>query len=174
MRINFFGGPSSGKSTTASWIFSEMKMKRLSVELVTEYVKAWTYLKRPVGQFDQLYLFGKQLQYEYRFLNGGVEHIVTDSPLFLSYCYAKKYVGEEVAKPLLELEQFYSKTHPSLDIYLVRGDKPYDKAGRYQSEDEAREMDLFISEEIGKHKPSCVFANYKEREKILEHILKNI
>ena len=36
MRINFLAGPGAGKSTTAAWIFSELKRKQASVELVTE------------------------------------------------------------------------------------------------------------------------------------------
>ena len=40
MRINFLGGPSSGKSTTAAWLFAQLKDRQASIELVTEYVKA--------------------------------------------------------------------------------------------------------------------------------------
>jgi len=40
MRINFLAGPGAGKSTTTAWIFSELKLRQVSVELVTEYVKS--------------------------------------------------------------------------------------------------------------------------------------
>ena len=84
MRINLLAGPGSGKSTTAAWLFSELKIRHISVELITEYVKSWATQKRQVTTFDQVYLFGKQMQYEYRFLNNGIKNVVTDSPLILS------------------------------------------------------------------------------------------
>ena len=37
--INLFGGPGCGKSTTAADLFARMKLRGLSVELVTEYAK---------------------------------------------------------------------------------------------------------------------------------------
>ena len=143
MRINFFAGPGTGKSTTAAWIFAELKKRGVSVEYVTEYVKAWAYQKREVKQFDQVYLFAKQHHAEYQFLSHGVDHIVTDSPTFQSVIYAQKFTPE-LAPALAQMCEVYDQSYPSLNIFLTRGEKPYSQQGRYQTEDQAREWDAII------------------------------
>ena len=61
MRICLYAGPGAGKSTTAAWLFSQLKMQDYDIELVTEYVKQWTYTKRlPVG-FEQMLILANQL-----------------------------------------------------------------------------------------------------------------
>lgn len=62
MIINLFGGPGSGKSTLASLIFSEMKLKNINCELVTEYAKQLTWQDRQNTLKNQLYVLGKQLE----------------------------------------------------------------------------------------------------------------
>jgi len=56
-RINLFGGPCSGKSTIASWLFSRLKEEDIDVEFVSEYIKGWTFIPRNCDSFDQLYVF---------------------------------------------------------------------------------------------------------------------
>lgn len=142
MRINLLGGPGSGKSTTAAWLFSELKRKQISIELVTEYVKAWACQKRPVNEFDQVYLLGKQMQYEYRFISSGVKNIVTDSPVMLSPVYANAYYPDlGISVPMLQIVAEYEKRHPSINIFLRRKNKPYVQEGRYQTLEQAKKID---------------------------------
>ena len=170
MRINFFGGPSAGKSTTSAWLFSELKMNGYSVEQVTEYVKSWAYLKREIKYFDQIYLFGKQMQYEYRFLEHGAQNIVTDSPVFLSYCYAKKYYPR-ISSQLLLLCKEYDSVHRPINIFLERKDKPYDTQGRYQSKEEAMEIDRMIKFELSQQGAGPrIVTDYKNRKGIYDFV----
>lgn len=37
--VNLYGGPGTGKSTGASYIFSKLKLAGVEAELVTEYAK---------------------------------------------------------------------------------------------------------------------------------------
>jgi ABC-type multidrug transport system ATPase subunit len=62
--INLFGGPGSGKSTTAAYLYAGLKNQGVNAELIREYVKDWAYESRTVGVFDQLYFFGKQVRRE--------------------------------------------------------------------------------------------------------------
>jgi tRNA uridine 5-carbamoylmethylation protein Kti12 len=145
MRINLLGGPGSGKSTTAAWLFSELKRKLVSVEHVNEYVKAWAYANRPVDHYDQIYFMAKQMQYEYRFLKNGVKNIVTDSPVDLSIVYAPEHL-----KPAMRLMcQTYNKDFDFVNIFIARGDKPYVQEGRYQDKKCAMEVDQKIIMELG-------------------------
>jgi len=144
VRINFFGGPGSGKSTTAADVFARLKRELVSVEHVGEYVKAWAYQNRPVDFYDQFYLQAKQMQYEYRFLKAGVRNIVTDSPVALSYVYSAPHLRDV----LKLVSDTYDKDFASYNIFLLRGDKPYVAAGRYQSKTKATEIDKKIMDEV--------------------------
>jgi hypothetical protein len=145
VRINLFGGPGSGKSTTAAWLFSELKRRLVSVEHVNEYVKAWAYAKRPVDHYDQIYIMAKQMQYEYRFLKNGIKNIVTDSPVDLSIVYSPEHL-----KPAMRLlSQTYNQDFAYENIFIRRGDKPYVQEGRYQDKARALEVDQKIQQELG-------------------------
>lgn len=175
MRINLLAGPGAGKSTTAAWLFSELKTRNISVELITEYVKTWAVQKRGVTTFDQVYLFGKQMQYEYRFLNNGVKNIVTDSPLALSCIYGDFYYPElKLGSDLLPILNKYESMFPSINIYLDRKDKKYIQEGRYQTYDQAIEVDNLVKNFIKTHLTNVHFIEYSDRQSILELVLNNI
>jgi AAA domain-containing protein len=165
MRFNFFGGPGAGKSTTAALVFAAMKKELFSVELVSEYVKAWAYAKQPVDFYDQFYIQAKQMHYEYRFLKNGVKNIVTDSPVALSYVYAPP----SLRGALQHVSDTYDQDFASLNIFLVRGDKPYVAAGRYQDKEKALEIDEKIMQIV----PNLVFANYGDMDGIMQYIREN-
>lgn len=169
MRINLLGGPGSGKSTTAAWLFSVLKENQISVELITEYVKSWACQKRQVTSFDQVYLLGKQMQYEFRFLNAGVKNVVTDSPVFLSAVYSEVYYSElKISKPILELVDAYEKQFPSVNLFLNRKNKPYVQEGRYQNYEEAKQVDDLIRSHLATRPEwKTHFVDYNDRGELL-------
>lgn len=175
MRINLFGGPGAGKSTTAAWLFSEMKRRNYSVELVSEYVKSWAIAKRPVIGFDQIYLMGKQMNYEFRFLSNGIDHIVTDSPVLLSACYAKKYFDHlNVASHMEAIIAEYDRLNPSLNIFINRDGKEYRTEGRYQSADEASQIDLIVRDTLLRNGVEFKEFSFFDTEGMLAHVQQSI
>lgn len=132
--INLFAGPGAGKSTTASGVFHDMKLKGYKVELILEYAKDLTYEDRVAALKVQPYIFGKQLMRLMRVYDK-VDFIITDSPLALSCHYGKKW-PKSFTKSCLEIfHQFYN-----INFFLERI-KPYVKLGRTQSEEGARKID---------------------------------
>ena len=47
--INLFGAAGSGKSTAASYIFSQLKMRGIECELVQEFAKDLTWEERKIA-----------------------------------------------------------------------------------------------------------------------------
>lgn len=178
MRVNFFGGPSAGKSTTAAWLFSQLKEKQVSVELVNEYVKQWSYQNRKINEFDQTYIFGKQLHYEYRYLTCGVKNTITDSPVLLSAIYANLYWEKlDLGQQIEQISDKYDEKFPAINIFLNRKDKPYVKEGRYQNYEQAKEIDAVISSKLNnKYKigENLFYIDYSDREAILDTVLKYV
>lgn len=146
-RICFYGGPGAGKSLEAASAFVSLKKQHRKAELVQEYIKNWAYEKRLPKSFAQVYIFGKQLYAEDLVLSNGVDLVVTDSPVFLGTCYAKKFQTPGW-KQLVELSDIFDQHFPPLHIYLERGNKPYQTAGRYQKYEEALEMDRFVLQQL--------------------------
>jgi hypothetical protein len=166
MRINFLGGPDSRKTTTAADVFARLKRLRVSVEYVTEYVKPWAYEKRKVHPYDQFYLQAKQMQYEYRFLKTGVKNVVTDSPVVLGYVYAP----ENLKPTLRHVSDTFDKGFPSFNIFLLRGESDYNSHGRYQTREEAMEIDDRIRREV----PDLTFIDFNDIDGIMSLVLERI
>jgi len=135
--INLFGGPGTGKSTTASMLFASMKLDDISCELINEYAKGkvWEGSLRTLD--DQLYVFSKQYHRQF-IVNGQVDYAVTDSPILLSMFYGKN--KSDTFKRLV-LERF--NEYDNINIFLVRM-KAYQQAGREQNEEEAIAIDSAI------------------------------
>lgn len=175
MRINLYAGPGAGKSTTAAWLFAELKKRDYSVELVSEYVKSWAIAKRDIIGFDQVYLMGKQLNYEYRFLANGIKHIVTDSPVLLSACYTRSYFDDlKIADHMEAIIAEYEARHPSLNIFLNREGKEYRTEGRWQTAEEAKKIDTIVKDALGRNGLSYTEFSFYDTESILKHVIENL
>lgn len=162
MRVNFFGGANTGKSTTAPGVFSALKKTHFNVEYIPEYIKLWAYQGKVPKSFDPFYIFAKHLHAEDNFLQAGVEHIVSDSPLLIQVFYAKKHgfvSWEAMHKTALDFENKY----PSLNIFLDRTGIPYNQHGRYETEEQAMVIDQEMKELLDYSKvPYTLFKTVDE------------
>jgi hypothetical protein len=141
--INLWGGPGSGKSTTAAEVFAIMKHAGMSVELITEYVKAWAWRGERIGEFDDIYLFAKQSRRESA-CYGKVDWLITDSPLGLSAVYERLYhpsntFMRDVCAAHRTRQHAAGITHVNCLVRRVQ-------AGRYEDETAARRVDGIVEE----------------------------
>jgi hypothetical protein len=149
--INLYGGPGTGKSTSAAYLYYLLKQGGRNVEMVREYVKDWAWEGRKIGDFDQLYFLGKQSRKE-SMLFDKVDFIVTDSPIAMSSFYAKLYNPEVIAKPItMAVRAYYdlsiAKKHRHWHVFLARS-KVYNPSGRFQTEAQAKVMDVQLKTEL--------------------------
>jgi hypothetical protein len=134
------------KSVAAASIFSRLKIVGSNVELVDEYAKTWAWEKRQIESYDQGYLFMKQLRKEHIVLRAGGA-LITDSPLTMSVCYARRY-GFKCWENLQAIADQFEQDYPSINILLNRGDCEYQQEGRYEDHDQAVAMDKSIREHL--------------------------
>ena len=62
--VNFYGGPSVGKSTSAAYCFAALKQRGINSELIREFVKEYCWQGRPLDTYSQFYFLGKQIHKE--------------------------------------------------------------------------------------------------------------
>ena len=152
MRINLFGGPGSGKTITAAWLFSALACDGYDIALIPEFIKTYAYRHEiPKSRsFDQLYIFASQLALEEAPSFSDIKHIVTESPVALG-CFYAKINKCPCWKHLLAIIKDYDLVHPSTDIFLERSGIPYLTSGRYQTEKDAinidKELRIFLKED---------------------------
>lgn len=147
--INLMGGPGVGKSTVATGLFSQLKQRKISCELVTEYAKESVWEGTQKLLENQIHVFSEQFRRQFRLLNK-VSYVVTDSPLLLSSIYFDHYF-EKLSKDVNIftpeytdlLRRFFEQTFLQFDntIYYLNRVKEYDPNGRNQSLDEAKLID---------------------------------
>lgn len=144
--INLFGGPGTGKSTTAAGVFHALKQLGVNAELVQEYAKdkAWEFEQfkgneTPLVFKCQEYLFAQQM-FRMRRLVGSAEIVVTDAPILMGIAYMSPTFD------LPSLKNVISEAHHLFDnrnFFLIRK-KEYNPRGRIHSEEQAKLMDVKI------------------------------
>lgn len=149
--INLFGGPGTGKSTTAAGLFHKMKKKDYKVEYIQEYAKELTFGKDYTRLADQLHIVGEQHHRMYR-LRDQVDYLIHDSPFVMGIVYLQDdpHLPKKLYKKLVT-EMFNS--YNNLNIFLKRNTKDigYQEYGRSQSLDEAIEKDKQIKRLLNKY-----------------------
>ncbi len=149
--ICLYGGPGSGKSTTAAGLFYRLKSAGVNAEMNREYIKEWVWEDRKIKPGDQTYYFAKMARKERIYMKAGIDVIITDSPLILTHFYGMKF------------DEFEQKSNTSLTMlkhhheickhygykvehFVLHRDKPYNQQGRYQDEETAKSFDIEIKE----------------------------
>lgn len=98
------------------------------------------YLGRQPKGYDQLVLFSEQAQREFNFLYGGVELVINDAPLLLNVYYTLLN-GCDYWKHAEKIAIQHHQDFPSMDIFIHRGGRKFNPKGRFQTEEQARELD---------------------------------
>ena len=161
--INLFGGPGTGKSTTAAGLFYEMKSQGYRVELVTEFAKDLVYQESYFRLKDQLMILARQ-NHKLWVLKDKVDYAIVDSPLLLSQHYYQDNgdYSEQLFKDFV-LDTY--NRYDNLNIFLQRNieEHPHQEYGRLQTLDEAIEIDKSIKDILDSvnahYKPILVSSN---------------
>lgn len=155
--VNLFAGPGAGKSTAAAYIFSQLKMKGVNCELITEFAKDKTWEKNYSALRCQEYVFGKQ-SYKMDRCRDQVDVIITDSPLPLGVFYNQNPVlGPHYEHLVMDVFNTYDNVN-----YFINRKKPYNPVGRNQTEEEAKEIDERIKTFCQKHDISYLIKDGTE------------
>jgi hypothetical protein len=138
--VNMYGGPGTGKSTTAAGLFFLLKVQDINCELSREFAKDLVWGLRTHLFDQQAFVYTEQAR-RLRELEGKVDIAVTDSPLLMSLVYGNPPKG------LRELVRAERDRYQEFDVLLLRV-KDYQQAGRTQTEEQAMEVDEEVRRQL--------------------------
>ena len=116
--VNLYGGPGTGKSSGAAYIFSKLKMAGIDAEYVTEFAKDKVWENNTEAFKCQFYISGKQA-FRISRCFGKVDVIITDSPIVLGKIYADLIGRPKLGLACLEEADQYP-AGSTLEIFLNR------------------------------------------------------
>ncbi len=137
--VNLFGGPGAGKSTLASGAFYTFKREGMNFEFVHEFAKELAWEKRQDALQNQVYILGNQMQM-YKRCAEQVECIITDTSILYGTIYDRKYNHTPYPEEFEALVLAAFRSMRTLNFYVERI-KPYNPVGRYQDEEDAKDID---------------------------------
>ncbi|MCL2463414.1 MAG: ATP-binding protein, partial [Defluviitaleaceae bacterium] len=146
--VNFFAGPSAGKTTCAWEVAAELKKKNIVTEYVPEYAKEMVWDNRRDlldGSYEkQLQILEAQAHRVERLI-GKVEVDVTDSPVLLQTAYCK----ENQAEFEKEAMRRFSATH-NFNLFINRGEH-FEQAGRIHTLEQSRAVDQEVKDILARN-----------------------
>lgn len=161
--LNFYGGPGVGKSTTATGVFSALKLRGVSCEYVNEYAKEITWEGTQKLLENQLHVFAEQTRRQWR-LVGQVDYIITDSPLLLATVYLDYYnKSQQMFSPEyfdLTKKFFFATFDWFKNVnFVIRRNKQYVTRGRNQTAEQAGEIDTLITKLLAEHQIEPIYTD---------------
>ena len=171
--INIAGGPGTGKTTIAAELFSKLKEKGYEVENVSEFAKELVWEGRNEAFDDRLYMHGEQ-NHRLMQMNGKLDYIITDSPLFLTAVYNDYYLKDKFPKSYNQMiENVTCETFKLYNnkTYLLERNTNYKIVGRRENKNTAKQIDEALIKYLDKNK-----IKYKKLslDSALENILKDL
>ncbi len=130
--IAFYAGPGAGKSTTATGVFSLLKMHGVNCEYTSEYAKDKAWDETLLVCYNPYEICAEQYQRQFR-LMGKVDVIITDSPLLLQAAYNDEPEFNDLAVHLFKKFNNYN--------YVIKRKKEFNPKGRAHNLEEAKKLD---------------------------------
>ena len=139
--INIIGGPGCEKSLFTAAIILQLHLRNKSVELIPDYAKSLVWQKDYEALRNQYKIAQQQFQM-LELLDGQVQYLVTECSLPQVLYYNEFYPDNicDVAKTRKQILEWY-KQHNNVNILVERGDRKYVHTGRFQDEEQAKEVD---------------------------------
>lgn len=139
--INILGGPGCDKSLFTSAIILYLNLHKKTVEQIPDFAKSLVWRSDFEALKNQYHIAQQQFSM-LELLDGQVQYLVTECSLPQILYYNEHHPENicDVAKTRKQILAWY-KQHNNINIMVERGDKKYIHAGRFQDEDQAREVD---------------------------------
>jgi AAA domain len=136
--VNFFGGPGTGKSTTAAELFALMKKQGFKVELLHEIAKDYVWERWDHIFREQDWISAHQHRLQRRLVGHDVDYVIIDSSLLLGIFYTPPDFPPSFKTFVRDVFDSYT----NINFYLQRSTEfDYVQVGRNQTPEQAHAID---------------------------------
>jgi len=139
--INIIGGPGSDKSLFSAAIVLLLNLRNKTAETIPDYAKSLVWQQNFEVLKNQYFIAQRQFEM-LNLLDGQVQFLITECSLPQILYYNENYPENicDVQKTRKQILEWYHQ-HNNVNIFVERGDKKYVHTGRFQDEDQARDID---------------------------------
>mgnify|MGYP001064545783 CR=1 FL=1 len=137
LMVNFYAGPSSGKTTAALELTAALKKAGYNVEYISEYAKELVLEYRTAELNDQKHVTDEQYR-RFDRIRTSTDVIVTDSPVLLGLVYGDGKIDDEYAKQI----RGYYDSFDNFNMLMTRPkDATFQTEGRVHDEKQSIALD---------------------------------
>ena len=157
--INIIGGPGCDKSLVSAAIIVSLNLRGKTVELIPDFAKSLVWQKDFEALKNQYFIAQQQFSM-LELLDGQVHYLVTECSLPQLLYYNEHYEENicDVAKTRKQILEWH-KQHNNVNIVVERSERKYIQTGRFQHEEQARQIDRALRATLGReHLPYTVLA----------------
>lgn len=169
--INFFGAPSSGKTTLAAKLYSQMKIARLKVEITTEFAKDLIYDNSNAVD-DQIFVTSTQYHKLYTARQNNLDFVITDSPIMLGVVYSNLKASQPYDKRAFSDLMFSAfKEFNNINILIIPEDiEDFKNYGRRHDKEASLKISKDIKAMLESYKIPYIKFSFQEHEKLFDLI----
>ncbi|MBK1682163.1 MULTISPECIES: hypothetical protein [Rhodoferax] len=144
--INIIGGPGSDKSLFSAAIVLHLSLQGKTVETIPDFAKSLVWQQNFEVLKNQYFIAQRQFEM-LNLIDGQVHFLITECSLPQVLFYNENYSENicDIAKTREQILQWY-RQNDNVNVLVKRGDKKYVRSGRFQDEEQAREVDQGLRE----------------------------
>ena len=139
--INIIGGPGCDKSLITSAIIVFLKLREKTIEVIPDFAKSLVWQQNFEVLKNQYFIAQRQFEM-LSLLDGQVQFLVTECSLPQVLYYNENYLDNicDIDKTRRQILEWYNQCN-NINVFVERGDRKYIRTGRFQDEEQARNID---------------------------------
>jgi hypothetical protein len=144
--VNVIGGPGCDKSLITSAIIVFLKLREKTIEVIPDFAKSLVWQQNFEVLKNQYFIAQRQFEM-LSLLDGQVQFLVTECSLPQVLFYNENYLDNicDIEKTRKQILEWYNQCN-NINIFVERGDRKYIRTGRFQDEEQARNIDRGMRE----------------------------
>ena len=144
--INVIGGPGCDKSLITAAIIVFLKLREKTIEVIPDFAKSLVWQQNFEVLKNQYFIAQRQFEM-LSLLDGQVQFLVTECSLPQVLFYNENYLDNicDIEKTRKQILEWYNQCN-NINIFVERGDRKYIRTGRFQDEEQARNVDRGMRE----------------------------
>lgn len=139
--INIMGGPGCDKSLITSAIIVFLKLREKTIEVIPDFAKSLVWQQNFEVLKNQYFIAQRQFEM-LSLLDGQVQFLITECSLPQVLYYNENYLDNicDIDKTRRQILEWYNQCN-NINVFVERGDRKYIRTGRFQDEEQARNID---------------------------------